>query len=718
MAELAHPFAQPYEAPISLDASRMIGTRHRRPTLWTVAAILAVIPIAVCVWQQFPVLAFVAVVWLLVCYTFGTSWGLRSAEYWLGVWYRDRRLPRRMDDKAVGVHHAPFSVREHAVVDHATETPRGVVEIDGTTNLRMTDDDTLGATIKRLSMFFNGLRFPIQVVVRATEHDNLIERRWFIATAADDERVLGENLQGIVTALNRAGLRSHALNGDLFDALQHCWGASAQRLGPSVVHRHRSHVQSGDEYVRGFLLVKLPRTTEPNWLAPLLDGDLPIDFSAWLDPSDSANEQQYLADRVNEWETAQVLNVNRSGYRDPDLDDCINDAKRTRLLLRRRELRVVRATLGFVVRAPSLAEVAERERHLLVHLREQVGDDALVPLDWEHDRALKMPVPLGEPAIEYPLRVVTPALARAYPFSNSSLTHPGGVDVGTSTGSHRLNRLDVFSLTNPHMVVLGISGSGKGFWIKVYLWRLLHAYRWQDRVRIFIIQSEKDEYSALADAMERDYIGPLYGESPRAEIKRLVTLEDVERLTHRGFLESYQDLTVFDLTRIGIGERWEVRQVMKGKAIALLLGMIDDAMARHERHRRRGVCVIDELGIVLNSDEAAAAIDIAYRRFRSIPWDDDPTQVNRIAMIGASQRPSDLLKHPRGKVLVDQSMTRVYFRQNDTDLRSANRELKLSGEEEAFLTSAEEGTGLLVADLARVGFHLHATPEEERFAKT
>ena len=705
---MAQEWNRAYEAPISLDAARMIGTRARRPTLWAVAALFGAVPLlACCIWLIIPWLAAPAVLWVLLCYVFGTSWGQRPAEYWLGAWGRHRRLPRRLDKVGVQTHHAPYALHDHVLVDQRTQTPRGVVELEQTANLRLADEDTLGGTIKRLALFLNGLRFPVQIVVRATQRaDGLIERHWYVAATGATEAVLNDNLEAIVSGLGRAGLKGHALNGGLFDALQACWTAkpTSDLLGPHHLERHRRYVRVDDEYVRGFLLTKMPRVVEPNWLAPLLDGDLPIDFSLWLDPTDNADEVGYLAERADEWETAQQLRILRNGYRDPDLDDAINDAKRTRLLLRRRELRVFRVSMGFVVRSATEPGLHDLEQQLAVHLREQVGDDGLVPLEWEHDRAVRMVVPLGEPGAAWPLRTVTPAIARGYPFSNSSLSHAHGVDVGTSIGSKRQNRLDLFSLANPHVVVLGTSGAGKGYWIKVLLWRLLHAYPWDEQIRAFVIQAEKNEYAALAEAMESDQLGL------RSQVVHIEAIEDLQGLSFGiGVLRPFRDLTVFDLTPMEATDR--------GVGVAAVLHAIEqDAM--QIRRRRHAVCVVDELGIVLESDVAAKALETAYRRFRSIPWADNPSEVNRVAMIGASQRPSDLLRHPRGKVLADLAMTHLYFRQKSTELKTVAATLGLSADEQAFLESADQGTALLVADLARVGLHLHATEEEERFAQT
>jgi hypothetical protein len=61
----------------------------------------------------------------------------------------------------------------------------------------------------------------------------------------------------------------------------------------------------------------------------------------------------------------------------------------------------------------------------------------------------------------------------------------------------------------------------------------------------------------------------------------------------------------------------------------------------------------------------------------------------------------------------------VYFRQKSTELRRVAGQLGLSEDEQNFLDAeCDEGTGLLVADRARVGFHLYANEKEIEFART
>jgi hypothetical protein len=689
-------WANAYEAPTSLDGGRLIGAHDRRATLWTMAWVgIDIVLFVLAVFAQQPWFVLPMGLVCLLGRFMAHPLGQRMPEYWFKAWLRDKRMPR--------VLHQPAIAR-----DVQREVCRAVVEVE-TLNLRMSDEDTLGSNVKRLHAFYISLRFPVQIVVRAWQCGQNVDRRWFIAFTAPTPEVLAERARDIENSLTRAGLAGHTLNGNLYDTLQVCWTARTrgEELGPYEMHRERNYVTTDGEYVRGLLLTKTPKTIDANWLAGVIDGELAVDFSLWLDPLDNASELQSLADRMNEWETAQQLNLGVNGtngllgYRDPDLDDQINDAKRTRLLLRRRQLRVFLATVGFVVRGETLAAMQERERLLVDLLREHVGDDPVLPMDFEQDRAPLLAVPLGQPPIELPLRLVSPALARTYPFSNSNVTMLGGVRCGTSIGSRRENSLNLFSLPSPHMVIPAMTGAGKGFWVKCFLWRLLHAYSWDDAIRAWIIQSEKAEYNALVDSCGASI----------AETVALRTLEEVDAqcFTWNMTLRPWRQLTLFDITRMDAE--------LRGKAIAKLLLMMERTMAWNRRPKR-AVCVIDELGIVLRDDDALKAIDTAYRRFRSIPRDENPQEVMRIAMIGLTQRPSDLLANPKTRVLADLAETHLYLRQKAQEIRTVKTQLHLSDDEVTFLETCENGEALLICGRNRVGLKLDATEQEKEFAYT
>jgi len=716
-------WAAPYEAPLSLDAPTMIGGHSKRPAFWTFSAasvaVVTAITVFIAIWffdatLNLILLGFPVLIWWMVCYIMAQTYRGFPAEHWLRLKLRHARLPKVAGRK--------IPLTDPIVIDGI---PRAVIEVD-TLNLRGMDDQTMGERIKAMHAFYIGLKWPVQIVVRAWPEGEQIRRKWYIAVMAPSEEILKQRGAELIAALRRAKLGGRMLNGDLFDSLQECWTTVGHYngIGPNAVRRNPGYVIVDGECVRGVLLSKLPRFVDANWLSSMLDGDLVCDFGLWLDPIDNDVALDNLRFRVNNWETQQLYNVGingsngKLGYRDPALDEQIKDAMRVRAMLNGHRIRVFNATFAFVVRGKTLEECLAQERRLLSYIREHVGTDAVMPLDWEQDAAPEFVVPLGEPPLIRTMEVVSPVLARSYPFSSSSMVMKGGVKCGKSQGSQHDNTLNLWTLMNPHLVILATTGAGKGFWLKVWLWRLLHQF--PDR-RVWIIQSEKDEYTQLAEAMPsitftripqhvlrwvtditRPFLEP-WPDEPRGKVIR-ITSDEWPDLTGA-------QLTVYDLTRMD--------PELKGEAITRLLRYIE-AEAENESKPTIGHVVIDELGIVLHSAQAARAIETAYRRFRSIPHKADSKIVSRRGMIGLSQRPSDLLANPHGvgKVIADLANTKLFLRMERTELSVTARNLNLNDNEQEYLELGEEGDALLVAGRNRIALRMDATEDESILART
>jgi hypothetical protein len=703
-----------YEAPISLDAARRLGPHERRRVVWLIPAgvvlFLATIGTGFVAFEPtarllpntlrtiLPIVMVGAVIYSLFSMAMTMDWAGRRLEHWFKVIWRYVWLPKVMTDQSLKKNHAIYSVNEHRVV--SDDWPGGVVEV-GTVNLAMRDAATLAAFIQRLHAFYMGLRWPIQIVVRSTQREQ-IERRWFIAVTAPTDGLLNERLNEITKKLTRAGLHGRPLNGDLYSSLQECWSPYSGKLGPSSIKKNPTHAfVDGHEYVRGLVMNKWPRTIEPNWLAPIIDGDLCCDFSMWLDPVDNTVAKQTLASRITEWEAAQLLNLEKCGYRDPDIQESIKDATLTRLLIGQRKIRIFRGSVGFVVRGKTEAEMEEAERLLTDQLREVVGEDAALPLNFEQDKAPLLAVPTGHPSAVYPLQIVSPAAAMTYPFSNSSLRMAGGANVGLSIGSNRINTLNLFERPNPHVVIIGTSGAGKGYWVKVVIDRLIKLMGWPERFTVYVIQTEKDEYRPLA-------------RSSNGIVEMIMTYGGLEQLLQPGndyrILKSGSPLVLFDLTKMPYVDR--------GRAIAWLLSAIERTAEWFEGSKR--LVVLDELGIVMRDKDASTAINTAYRRFRSVPGKDNPSVISRIGVIGMTQLPTDFLgeEHPDGKVYIGLADTHLYLRQKPTELEVTKKPLDLTPDEVTFLQTAGNGDALLVAGQTRVALHLQATEAEHVIAKT
>jgi hypothetical protein len=303
-------------------------------------------------------------------------------------------------------------------------------------------------------------------------------------------------------------------------------------------------------------------------------------------------------------------------------------------------------------------------------------------------------VPLGEADLRQPLRVETPALARTYIWSSSSLAMAGGVPWGIGTDSNRPVLLDPFQFPNPHMVCFATSGAGKGYSIKVLLYR----WFWLDPDVSFLVidQDERAEYSGLAEAVG----GETY----------YVTNPDEPAGKWHGWLRdgvwhipAVRRLRVYNLSKLAPTDR--------PLAIRRLIEHVERNSLESRNPRHRWVIVIDELWTLLDPSAPAHAGETVERLWRK-------GRHGRIMAIGVSQRPSDALNTERGQVLLDISSINWLLWCLPTEMARSAGKLGLTPGERAFLEDADKGMGILTVPGRRLAMRVVASDVEHRLAST
>lgn len=671
-------------------------------------------------WLHLPWRLLPAAVGLLIVVRFAFPSRGRPFEQALPRLMRHWSLPGRLE--ALLLEQVHVRVKSTANSTITTDDPlapvRAVIEIDRPVNLRLLAEEDVGSYIRRFGTFLNGLRSPVHLVVstravamtRITNRDpraralgdflgsqaanlSLLERRWYVAFSASSDVVLRERVKSTLDGIRRAGLQGHQVDGMLRDTLNACWGTlPGERLGPRVVKRAAEHVDVDGMLVRGLLVQRLPRSIDPNWLAPLLDGEVDCDVSLWVEPLDTGEQIRELDLRLSDWLSAQDLTIARSNRRNTDLDVQIADAQRMRVALTRHQLRLFNLTLLLVVRARDKAGLDLAEQRVTDLLREQIGSDPVLPTDLEHDLAARQVVPLGEADLRQPLRVETPALARTYVWSSSSLAMPGGIPWGIGTDANRPVLLDPFGFPNPHMVCFATSGAGKGYSIKVLLYR----WYWLDPDVSFVVvdQDEREEYTRLAEAVG----GVVY------------RVRDVGEVDRRYFWD-HGDYRIPAVERLRVYNLSTLPPAQRPEAIARLIASVEADSLRSANLAHRWVIVIDELWTLLDPKTPAHAGETVERLWRK-------GRHARIMAIGVSQRPSDALNTERGQVLLDISSINWFLWCRPTEMARTAKHLGLTPGERAFLEDADRGMGILTVPGRRLAMRVVASDVEHVMAST
>jgi len=276
---------------------------------------------------------------------------------------------------------------------------------------------------------------------------------------------------------------------------------SAGGFAPDTLSVGARHLEVGSEWVASFAVIGFPREVHPGWLAPLLTYPARLDVAVHVDPIDPVTAASRLKRQLARLESGRRHSAEYGRLEDPLVEAATEDAYELSARVARGEGKLFRVGLYLTIHAASQEALSEE----VAALRSLC---ASLLLDAKHTsyRSLQgwvTTLPMGLDPINMRRTFDTSALAAAFPFTSpdlppadpTSVAAPVGVLYGYTIGSQGLVHWDRFACDNHNSVVLGRSGAGKSYLVKLEVLRSL--YR---GIEIHIIDPE-DEYARLAAAV-------------------------------------------------------------------------------------------------------------------------------------------------------------------------------------------------------------------------
>lgn len=298
--------------------------------------------------------------------------------------------------------------------------------------------------------------------------------------------------------------------------------ASAGAFTPDALSVGTRHLEVGNEWVASFGVTGYPQEVYPGWLAPLLTYPARLDVSVHVQPVDPATAASGLKKQRAKLESSRRHHAREDHLDDPDLDAAAEDAADLSRRIARGEGRLFKFGLYLTIHAPDEDTLAE-EVSALRSLCASLLLDAK-PATYRALQGWVTTLPLGLDSLGLKRTFDTAAVSAAFPFTSPDLpptdptsTAPTGVLYGYNVGSQGLVHWDRFACDNYNSVVLGRSGSGKSYLVKLETLRSLYrrmrppsdaddAGGWAaDGVQAFVIDPE-DEYARLASAIGGTYV--------------------------------------------------------------------------------------------------------------------------------------------------------------------------------------------------------------------
>ncbi|WP_328869607.1 ATP-binding protein [Streptomyces sp. NBC_00287] len=261
------------------------------------------------------------------------------------------------------------------------------------------------------------------------------------------------------------------------------------------------HLEVGGEWLASFAVTGYPREVHPGWLQPLLTHPGRVDVSLHIEPIDPVTAAQRLRRQLARLESGRRHTHEHGRLADAHVEAATEDAYDLSSRVARGEGRLYRFGLYLTVHASSHEDLAD-EVAAVRALAASLLLDAK-PTTYRSLQGWVTCLPLGLDPIKMRRTFDTAALSAAFPFTSpdlpppdpTSVAAPSGVFYGYNIGSQGLVHWDRFALDNHNSVVLGRSGAGKSYLVKLELLRSL--YR---GIEAYVIDPE-DEYTRLAAAV-------------------------------------------------------------------------------------------------------------------------------------------------------------------------------------------------------------------------
>lgn len=270
---------------------------------------------------------------------------------------------------------------------------------------------------------------------------------------------------------------------------------SAHGFAPEALTIGARHLELGDEHLASLAVIGYPREVGSGWLTPLLTYPGRVDVSVHVEPIDPTTAATRLQRQLAKLESGRRHTAEHGRLTDPQAEAATEDAYELSARLARGDGKLFRIGLGLTVHgrdADHLASEVAAVRALCASLLLDARPTTYRAIQgW-----ISASLPLGLDQIRLRRTVDTPALAAAFPFASPDLpSGVSGVLYGRNLGSQGLVHHDRFACDNHNSVVLGRSGAGKSYLVKLEALRSL--YRGVD---VAVIDPE-GEYARLADAV-------------------------------------------------------------------------------------------------------------------------------------------------------------------------------------------------------------------------
>lgn len=543
-------------------------------------------------------------------------------------------------------------------------------------------------------------------------------------------------------------------------------------IAPSFIEADFNHLKIDEKFYRTLFVTGYPRYVSANWLYSLITFDHPLYISMFIYPTESKTVLDELKRKIAEMEATVESDIKAGKVVDPTVQVALDDALALQAELAKGSERFFQFGLYITIPADSKEELENVSKEVDSTLSSILIIAKQATL--EQEEGFKSTIPIFADKLGVWRNMDTTSLAMTFPFSTASLTRNEGILYGINQHDGSLIIFDRFTLENANSVILGKSGGGKSFFVKMEALRLLMM-----GVDVIIIDPE-NEYEKLTQSMGGEFI--VFSTTSQYKINPFDLIEDnveadelsnkildlhslikvimgdispsQDALLDKALVMTYrnvgitQDPTTFknppplleDLYKVFIGMETQEAKEMANRLEKFVTGSAAGIFnqrsnfniknhftvfgIRDLEENLRPVAMYIVLDYIWNSvrRDKKKRVLIVDEAWYLIKQKESGAYLHSFAkrarkyhlgLTTITQDVEDFLATEEGKAIVTNSSMQIILKQSTAAVDKITETFYLTGGEKHFLLSAGVGEGLFFAGQSHVGFRGIASDEEK-----
>lgn len=269
-------------------------------------------------------------------------------------------------------------------------------------------------------------------------------------------------------------------------------------IAPSFIEVDFNYLKIDNRYYRTLYVIGYPRYVTANWLYSLITFDHPLYISMYIYPTESKNVLEDLKRKIAEMEATIEGDMKAGRVVDPTVQVALDDALSLQAELAKGAERFFQFGLYITIPADDLNELNRITKEI-----DSVLSSLLIiakQSTLEMEEGFKSTMPMFYDKLSVWRNMDTTSLSMTFPFATASLTKNEGILYGINEADGSLIIFDRFTLENANSVILGKSGGGKSFMVKLESLRLLMMGN-----DVIIIDPE-NEYKKLSESVGGEFV--------------------------------------------------------------------------------------------------------------------------------------------------------------------------------------------------------------------